>query len=70
MYGKRPHNALTITIENIETGEIKTFERAILLAKFLGYKSGSAVTKMRQKKLVVNGWKIINESVETIENIV
>lgn len=39
------------------------------VAKFLGYKSGSFTTKMKQNKLVVNGWKIIEESVETTENI-
>ena len=49
--------------------EVKEFDRAYKVANFLGYKSGSFTTKMKQNNLVVNGWKIIEESVETTENI-
>lgn len=68
MYGKRPHNALYLTVENIETKETKFFDKAILLAKFLGYKNGSVVTQMRKGR-IVKGWKIVSEGVETIESI-
>lgn len=69
MYGRKPHNAQSIILQNIDTLEIKEFDRSYKVAKFLGYKSGSFTTKMKQNKLVVNGWKIIEESVETTENI-
>lgn len=69
MYGKKPHNAQSVKIQNIHTSEIKEFDRAYKVANFLGYKSGSFTTKMKQNNLVVNGWKIIEESVETTENI-
>ena len=69
MYGKKPHNAQTIKIQNVNTLEVKEFDRAYKVANFLGYKSGSFTTKMKQNNLVVNGWKIIEESVETTENI-
>lgn len=70
MYGKRPHNAKCVTIQNIDTHEIKTFDRAYKVAEFLGYKSGSVVTDMIKDKRIVNKWKVIKESVETTENIV
>ena len=69
MYGKRPHNALNIKIQNVKTLEIKEFDRAYKVAQFLGRKSGSFVTKMIQKDLVVDDWKIIEKSVETNESI-
>lgn len=69
MYGKKPPNAQEIILLNIETKERKVFDRAYKVALFLGRKSGSFTTKMKQKKLVVDNWMIIDEGVETIESI-
>lgn len=70
MYGKKPHNAKKVVLKNTKTNELKEFDRAYKVANFLGYKSGSFVTKMIKNDLVVNDWKIIEESVETTENII
>ena len=70
MYKKKPHNAQDVVLYNIKTKEIKKFDRAYKVAIFLGYKSGSFVTKMKKNNLVVNNWKIINKGVESIESIV
>lgn len=60
MYGKRPPNAKITNLINIETGEIKEFDRCVLAANFLGYKGGNIITKMlKNKDLVVNGWKLL-----------
>lgn len=68
MYGKKPHNAKTIYLLNIETNEIKEFDRAYKAANFLGFKSGSKITSMIKNKNIVNGYKVV-ESVETIERV-
>lgn len=70
MYGKKPHNAQTLKLKNIITGEIKIFDRAYKVAEFFGKKSGSFVTKMKQNKMVVDNWVIIEEDVEATESIV
>lgn len=69
MYGKRPHNALYVILENVETGEKKQFDKAVKVANFLGRKSCSFYTKMKKNNLIVNGWRILKEGVETTENI-
>ena len=70
MYGRRPHNAKTTQLINIYTNEILEFDTSHLAAKFLGYKGGNILTKMRkQKDLIVGGWKLIQEDVTTIESI-
>lgn len=70
MYGKKPHNAVVVYLKNIHTEEVKKFERCCLASTFLGYKNGNIITKMRKdNKMVVNGWTLIDEGVETIESI-
>lgn len=70
MYGKKPHNAQITKLINIETNEIKEFDRAKLAAEFLGYKGGNIITRMKDEKdLVVKGWKLLMEDVTTIESI-
>lgn len=70
MYGKKPHNAQATKLINIETKEVKEFDRAIFAAKFLGYKGGNIITRMKkEKELVVKGWKLLKEDVTTIESI-
>lgn len=60
MYGKRPPNAKITSLVNVNTGEIVEFDRSILAAKFLGYKNGNIISRMRkQKDLIICGWKLL-----------
>lgn len=70
MYKKKPHNAQEVVLYNIVTKEVKIFDRAYKVANFLGYKSGSFVTRMKKDNLIVNNWKIVNKGVESIESVV
>lgn len=69
MYGKLPHNAEKISVQDVLTNKVHTFESNRELADFMGYKNSNPISQWKKKPYgVKRGFRLL-EGVTTIESI-